>query len=83
MEDKDGDGALDKQELRDWMCKLASSEKPKNVDALKNTIYSNLKDMVVRKYAAPDSIFLGESDEDRVRWINDCVEEFIVNNWEK
>jgi Ca2+-binding EF-hand superfamily protein len=42
LNDQDGDGALDKQELRDFMVKLAGTEKPSSIDNLKKTIYDNL-----------------------------------------
>ena len=42
LHDQDGDGALDKQELRDFMVLLAGKDKPSGIDQLKKTIYDNL-----------------------------------------
>ena len=65
------------------MVKLGNTEAPTNVMKLKTLIYNGLKDQVLRRYTVPDKVFLGETDEDRERWIESCIEEFVVDNWEK
>ena len=82
LNDQDGDGALDKQELRDFLVKLAGEEKPSSIDLLKKKIYESLKANVDNNYTAPVNVYSGE-DAGRDEWIKLCINEFIETHWEK
>lgn len=82
LNDQDGDQALDKQELRDFLVALAGTKKPSSVDILKKTIYDNLEVEVKNNYTAPPKVFSGD-DKSRDQWIKLCIDDFIETHWEK
>ena len=82
LNDQDGDGALDKQELRDFLVKLAGEDKPTSVDLLKKRIYDDLNSHVIDNYTAPVNVYSGD-DAGREQWIKLCINDFIETHWEK